>query len=148
MLVVTATLNAGGALAAGGTRPSTAEDRNAQDIAKAERWIKDEKYERAITRLLEVVERDPDNADALNWLGYSYRKTGKLEDSATYYERALTADPDHKGALEYQGELFIMTGQMDKARANLARLEALCPDGCDERAELETAIARGRSSYY
>jgi hypothetical protein len=34
-----------------------------------------------------------------------------------------------------------MTGAPEKARANLARLEALCPSGCSERVDLEAAIA-------
>ena len=54
---------------------------------------------------------------------------------------ALDFNPDHKGALEYQGEMYVELGQLDKAKANLAKLVKLCPDGCEEREDLEKAIA-------
>ena len=59
-----------------------------------------------------------------------------------YYNRALEIDRDHKGALEYQGALFVEMGQTDRARANLARLQKLCPSGCEELTDLREAIAR------
>jgi len=60
------------------------------------------------------------------------------------YERALWLDPDHRGALEYQGELFLLLGDVDKAEANLAHLEKVCPDDCEEAEELAEAIALWR----
>ncbi len=64
-----------------------------------------------------------------------------MKQAATFYAKALDFDPNHKGALEYQGELFVELGQIDKAKANLARLVRLCPQGCEEREDLEKAIA-------
>ena len=37
-----------------------------------------------------------------------------------------------------------MTKRMDKARANLAKLENLCPQGCEEREDLAKAIAAAK----
>jgi Tfp pilus assembly protein PilF len=135
-------LTLAGAVHAAGPRPDKdPETRNARDVARAAEWIRDGKYDRSIRVLKEIIERDPQNADAYNLLGYAHRKTGKLEDSSGYYARALAVNPDHKGALEYQGELFLMQNNPDAARANLERLAALCPDGCEERTALEAAIA-------
>ncbi|RTL71245.1 MAG: tetratricopeptide repeat protein, partial [Hyphomicrobiales bacterium] len=64
----------------------------------------------------------------------------------TFYRKALDFDPDHKGALEYLGELYVETGDLPKARENLARLEKLCPSGCEEREDLEKAIASAAAS--
>ena len=116
--------------------PPNADER----LKKAIKHIDREKYDRAISELRKAADLRPKNADIQNYLGFAYRKSGKLEASGNHYARALQLDPDHKGALEYQGELFLMTGALGKARANLARLEVLCPNGCPELAELKAAI--------
>ena len=58
----------------------------------------------------------------------------------TYYRKALDFDPNHKGALEYSGELYVQIGDMAKARENAAKLTTLCPQGCEELADLQQAI--------
>tara|TARA_E500000178_G_scaffold314982_1_gene333611 strand:+ start:1408 stop:1851 length:444 start_codon:yes stop_codon:yes gene_type:complete len=117
--------------------PPNADDR----LKKAIKHIDRERYDRAISELRKAAKLRPNNADIQNYLGFAYRKSGKLEESGRHYTKALDLDPDHKGALEYQGELFLMTGKPEKAQANLARLVTLCPGGCSERADLEAAIA-------
>ena len=77
-----------------------------------------------------------------NLLGYSLRKTGDRKGAESFYLKALDFDPDHKGTLEYQGELYIENGDLPKAKQNLARLETLCPAGCEERADLEAALTK------
>ncbi len=37
--------------------------------------------------------------------------------------------------------MFLQLGQPEKAKANLARLVSLCLQGCEEREDLEKAIA-------
>lgn len=141
-LILLAALLAGSAVNAAGPRPDKdPESKTERELAKVEKWIAGGKYGRSVRVLNDVVEREPDNADAYNLLGYVHRKMGNLDDSARYYEQALILDPDHKGALEYQGELFLKQNQPDKAKANLKRLTELCPDGCEEREELAEAIA-------
>jgi len=97
-------------------------------------------YSGAISTLLDVVDTAPDNADALNLLGYASRKSGDLERAGVFYDAALQINPNHLGALEYQGELFIMLGDMAAAEANLAKLAAAC-GACEEHAELAAALA-------
>ena len=41
-------------------------------------------YETAINRLHDVLDLDPDNADIMSLLGYSYRKTQNYEDAQTF----------------------------------------------------------------
>ena len=117
--------------------PPNADER----LKKAIKHIDREQYDRAISELRKAADLRPKNADIQNYLGFAYRKSGKLEASGNHYAKALQMNPDHKGALEYQGELFLMTGALEKARANLARLEILCPSGCPELTELKAAIA-------
>lgn len=39
-----------------------------------------------------------------------------------------------------------MTGGLRRAEAHLARLVRLCPAGCEERGDLERAVARHKAS--
>ena len=96
-------------------------------------------YSGAMASLAEVVAADPQNADALNLLGYASRKSGDMTNAASYYQAALAINPSHFGALEYQGEMFVMLNQMDDAKANLAKLEAECAP-CEEYDDLAKAL--------
>ena len=110
------------------------------ELAKAETSITGKDYRAAIVTLIEVVRTNPRNADAYNLLGYSYRKSKDFKRAERNYSRALRLDPDHKGALEYMGELFLETDRRDKAQELLARLEKLCPNGCEELDDLRAAF--------
>ena len=73
-------------------------------------------------------------------MGFSLRKTGDQRQAYTFYRKALDFDPQHKGALEYLGELYVETGELDKAKQNVVLLKKLCPEGCEELADLEKAV--------
>ena len=91
------------------------------------------------------VARSPNDADAFNWLGYAYRKSGRLDPAFTAYRRALSIDPRHRGVHEYIGEAYLLAGQPDKAEEHLRTLASLCPDGCEQRSDLQKAIAELRA---
>lgn len=95
----------------------------------------------ALVLLTKADAAKPNDPDTLNLLAYSNRKLGYLDAAADFYGRALAIDPNHLGALEYQGELFLQQGNTNAAKANLTRLETLCPSGCEERTALEQALA-------
>ena len=111
-------------------------------INDAKKLIKKDKYERAIKKLEKANKEEPDNADVYNYLGFAHRKIGDYDNSKTYYKKALSIQPDHKLALEYQGELFLRLDDVQSAQSNLAKLKLLCPSGCDELADLESAISQ------
>jgi len=117
-----------------------------KEMDKARDMIAQGKLKKATKQLRKVIKQEKSNADAWNLLGYSWRKLDKNKKSRSAYAKALKLDPEHKGALEYQGELFIKLGELDKAEANLEKLKALCPDGCQELDNLKNALA-GNSSY-
>ena len=99
-------------------------------------------FEEAVNVLEEIIDMDGETADSLNLMGYSLRNMDRDEEAMDFYNRALAMDPDHQGALEYQGELYLKMGNQAAAEANLARLQTLCPDGCDAHGILQTAIER------
>ncbi len=100
--------------------------------------IKKEHWEHAITELKKQAE----TPDVNNLLGYTHRKSGKLDQALVYYDKALKANPNHLGALEYQGEAFLMKRELEQAKGNLARLKTLCGGKCEEYEDLNKAIQR------
>jgi tetratricopeptide (TPR) repeat protein len=121
----------------------TTTSKTAPDLASVKTKLKAKAFAAAIAELKSMLDTHQ-HADVYNLYAFSHRKSGDLTTAATFYAKALEFDPDHKGALEYQGEMFIQLEQVDKAKANLARLVALCPTGCEERADLEAAIAAAK----
>ncbi len=136
--------SSGGAFAAGTS--TTTELTPAQvktQLAKAEGLIRAENYDVAINVLKDIVDTNPREADAYNLLGFSYRKSKDYESAERNYKRALRLNPDHKGALEYSGELYLETDREGLAKQQLAKLEKLCPSGCEELDDLKRAFASG-----
>lgn len=125
------------ALAAGTSDGSSATA--AASYAEAKAMVDEENFVAALPNLIALTKADAKNADAWNLLGFTYRKLGQLEDSDAAYLTVLSINPDHLGALEYQGELFITTGKLDEAKANLAKLQALCGT-CEQAQDLEAAL--------
>jgi len=103
-------------------------------------YVNAKEYKKAIPLFLEVVGGDSQNADAYNYLGYSYRQIGKLDDALVNYNLALKIDPNHKGANEYLGELYLMKKDLPKAEEHLQVLKKACPAGCIEYKTLQTSI--------
>jgi len=114
------------------------------DYAAGEQAVNAGKYADAAALMQKVVKRAPQNADAWNYLGFSYRKLGRLPDALGAYEKALAINPDHRGANEYLGELYVMTGDLPKAEARLAKLDKLCHGSCAEYSTLKSAIESKR----
>ena len=119
-------------------KPSQAKNNEFNDGKSA---VYSGRFETAIQILKKVISDEPRNADAHNYLGYSYRKLGKLDLAASSYFKVFAINPDHKGALEYQGELFLKQGNLSAAKLNLEKLAKLCSSNCKEYAELKRAIA-------
>lgn len=114
--------------------PSVEEGRAA--YAEAVGLINQERYAEAFEALERTQAAVGPHADVLNYMGFTSRKLGRLDDALAYYDEALTLDPNHLGATEYLGELYIQMGELGRARTQLARLDDLCAYGCAQREEL------------
>jgi tetratricopeptide (TPR) repeat protein len=121
---------------------TTTVSRDAPDLTSVKAKVKAKDFPGALAELKPMLETHH-HADVYNLMGFSLRKSGDVKQGGEYYIKALDLDPFHRGALEYQGQMFVELGQIAKAKANLKRLVALCPSGCEEREDLETAIAKG-----
>jgi Flp pilus assembly protein TadD len=133
--VAIATLGSPAALAV-----DTISSKDAPDLTAARAKIKAKDYQAALVELRTLADTNQ-HADVYSLLGFSLRQTGDYTTALTFYKKALEFDANHKGAHEYLGELYIETGQLPKAREQLAVLEKLCPQGCEEREDLEKVLA-------
>lgn len=111
------------------------------DFGSARALVDEQKFDDALSMLRQLDQESPNNPDILNLIGFSLRKTGKMDEALAYYTRALALNPTHRGANEYLGELYLETKQPDKARERLAVLRQACGD-CEEFEDLSAQIDR------
>ena len=129
------------ALEGGGSQePSATSGQNDPNYRSGKKAVKAKDWSTAIRYLEQAVQSDPKNADAWNYLGFSYRKSGNLNKAFPAYEQALKIDPKHRGAYEYLGEAYLQSGNLPKAQAQLDRLVKICGQNCEESKDLQKAI--------
>ncbi|MGD2117838.1 MAG: tetratricopeptide repeat protein [Chromatiales bacterium] len=79
--------------------------------------------------LRQVIEAEPDNADALNALGYTLAdKTERYQDALELIEKALALKPDNPAILDSMGWVNYRLGKFDEALGFLKRALALRDD--------------------
>ena len=108
--------------------------------------IKLEKFAEAHKMLKGLKKINTDEADRLNLLGFTARKSGNLTAAGDFYEQALAINPRHTGALEYQGELFIQLGKIELAKANLEKIDKICWLPCNAERDLKKAIEKSTAN--
>lgn len=111
-----------GAAAMGAAARTYAFDYAAKPDGKALR-----EYEAAIADFARAVSLKPDHKESHNYLGYCYRRIGKLEHALASYGKAIALDPRFALAREYRGETYLALGRVAEAEAELAELRNLDP---------------------
>ena len=102
-------------------------------------------YEKAQKLLIKSNDKNPNNADTLNYLGFTTRKLGDFSNGEKYYLQGLAIEPKHIGINEYLGELYVATNRIDLAKE---RLEVLKDCNCKEFNELKDVIEGNKTSKY
>ena len=102
-------------------------------------------YKEAQSYFIKANKENSIDPDTLNYLGFTTRKLGNLEDAEIYYLLGLEIDPNHNGINEYLGELYIQTNRMNKAKE---RLEVLKNCNCKEFTKLKEIIDGKKESKY
>ena len=83
-------------------------------------YEKQKDREASIRQIKKVLELDPENADALNFLGYSYAEAGThLDEAERLIQEALRAKPDSGHIIDSRGGVNCKKGLYDKAVAGL-----------------------------
>ena len=103
------------------------------------------RYKRALKLLVKANENKPNQADTLNYLGFTTRKLGDYKKGEEYYLLGLQIDPNHKGINEYLGELYVATNRIGLAKK---RLDVLKNCNCEEYEELKEIIEGKKQSKY
>ena len=116
------------------------------DYESGKKAVEAGNWKTALDSFERVASRDPNNADAQNYLGYAWRKSGNLDLAFKHYNEALRINPRHKGAHEYIGEAYLMVNNLAKAEEHLARLDKLCFFPCEEYSELKKAVEEYKSA--
>lgn len=87
------------------------------------------RLERMETLLQRLIEKDPDNAQALNALGYSLADRNlRLDEARTLIERALQLEPDEAAILDSMGWVLYRQNDLQGALAYLQRAYQLSPE--------------------
>ena len=102
-------------------------------------------YEKAQKFLIKSNDKNPNNADTLNYLGFTTRKLGDYENGEKYYLQGLAINPNHNGINEYLGELYVATNRIELAKERLKVLESC---NCKEFNELKAVIEGTKKSKY
>jgi tetratricopeptide (TPR) repeat protein len=149
-LMAALTLSGPAAVAAGGgddsSPPSWGEPPADPNYAAGIQAVEAKNWQAALAAFNKVVAKDPGNASAHNYLGYTYRKAGQLDLAFKHYEEALRLNPKHRGAHEYMGEAYLMVNNLAKAEEHLKELDRLCTFGCEEYRILKKAVAEYRQN--
>ena len=103
------------------------------------------RYEKAQKLLLKSNSKKPNQADTLNYLGFTTRKLGDYENGEKYYLQGLKIEPNHVGINEYLGELYVATNRLSLAKERLKILEKC---NCKEYTQLKEVIEGTKKSKY
>jgi tetratricopeptide (TPR) repeat protein len=80
------------------------------------------RYAESETVFRELISKEPENAAALNYLGYMLAERGeRLDESVNYLKRALAIDPENGSYLDSIGWAYFKDGQFDLALEHLKR---------------------------
>jgi len=80
------------------------------------------RIDEAAAELATVIERHPDDAAALNYLGYTWADAGiRLEEALELIERAVELEPENAAYLDSLGWVYFRLGDLDRAEHWLRR---------------------------
>src|SRR5262249_22187943 len=83
---------------------------------------KQKRFPEAEAAFKQVLARDPDNAAALNYLGYMLAERGeRLDESVNYIKKALELEPENGSYLDSLGWAYYKADKLDLAEENLKR---------------------------
>jgi tetratricopeptide (TPR) repeat protein len=111
------------------------------DRSTAARLLRDRRYAEAISYLNKALLARPNDAAVLDDLAYAHRMIGDYPGSLLLCQHTLARNPDRPTTHENLGEVYLKMNRLADARAELAQLQRLCPNGCEEANALSVAIA-------
>lgn len=117
--------------------------RSIELVAEGRAALAADDADRAVGLVESALAVDPRNRDGFVALAEVARARDLPGQAIRYYREALSMEPNDLAALEGQGEVFAARGALERARRNLARIEAICETSCPPATSLAAAIAAG-----
>ncbi len=91
---------------------------------------KEGKREDSLVQMKKIIELDPNHADALNYIGYSYAERGtNLSDALEMIQKAIKIKPDNGYYIDSLGWVYYQQGNYDNALISLQKAFSLVPGG-------------------
>jgi len=100
---------------------------------------KEERFDESKNLIMSIIEKDPNNAHAWNFLGYSMIVRGnKMDQAFEYIQTALKISPDDGYIRDSLGWYYFMKGDIKKAKEELEYAHAKIPDDIEILKHLAT----------
>ena len=94
------------------------------DKVKEEKKAREE-YEKAFKDFKKAADLNPKLPQALNGMGFAYRKLGDYPKALEMYDKTLEMAPNFPDALEYRGEAYLGLNRLDDAKQAYLTLFAM-----------------------
>jgi predicted TPR repeat methyltransferase len=116
----------------------------AEALALAVGTHREGRFEEAAAIYKQILDVDPDNTDALHFLGVAVHQAGRAKAALGFLDRALELEPDHPDALGNRGNVHRSLCNLELAEADYRRALELRPDDPNILGNLGTVLrARG-----
>ncbi len=113
------------------SRPPPVQNAQIDDFAAGQEAIDAKNWSEAVSSFNKVVAKNPKNADAYNYLGYSNRWLGSTTRLLPPTARPWHWTPSTRARWNIRASPTWKTNQKAQADAQLAKLQAICA-GCEE----------------
>lgn len=104
------------------------------------------RYDEAIAAYQQLLEQDPNHAEARNALGVIYASQGRMAKAIAAIDQAIRSAPQASHLRNNLGYAYILQGRYTEAEAELVRATALDPDNA--RAAENLGLARSRLTSF
>jgi len=85
--------------------------------------------EASLEQMRHVLEIEPDHADALNYIGYTYAEQGiRLDEAFALIQKALQIKPESGYIIDSLGWVYFQKGEYEEALKHLQRAAAIQPE--------------------
>jgi tetratricopeptide (TPR) repeat protein len=84
--------------------------------------------DQAISLLQNVLEKEPNNVEALSAMGYAYEIKQEYDKSFEFYNRALSINPEDEGTLVRRGHAYELSGKTEEAQDDYLKAYSINPD--------------------
>ncbi len=107
-------------------------------------YEKMDRFDDSIREMEEILKQDPDNPEALNFIGYSWADRGiKLDEAEAMIKKALSLKPGDGFITDSLGWVYFKKNRIEEAIKYLKEAAAILPEDAAIAEHLGDAYAKG-----